>query len=248
MTPLSIFVILYSYAAVLIFIVGSILMISRWVFKKKGPSDTYLGYPYLSTYSGQNSGGKALKNMLSRILLFSSARDDPFIRYTSLAFHWTLWIIVLAHLDMVTMPYFVAWGIPERVISALGAYLGTALAFVMVAAGLFLLGRRLMNPYMRRISNASDYFSIVLIICIGISGIIMRLVLPDSFAYDQVAPFIISLVHFSPVSPPLSYVFLSHFLLTLSLFIYFPLSKLIHPFSFFTNPTMYSTFHQGGNK
>lgn len=248
MTPLSIFVVIYAYLAVLIFLGGSLVMVVRWIFKRKGPTDTYLGYPHLSTYPGQDSGFKALKNILSRMLLFSSAKDDPFTRYFGLAFHWSLWIVILAHADIVLMPFFVSIGIPESLLSALGAYLGTALAFIMVASGLVLLGRRIVNPYMRRISNASDYFSIILITCVGISGIIMRFVLPDRFAYDQVAPFVLSLVHFSPINVPLAYTYITHFLLTLSLFIYFPLSKLIHPFSFFTNPTMYSTFHEGGNK
>lgn len=248
MTPLSIFVVFYAYLAVVVFVGGSLIMLFRWIFKRKGPSDTYLGYPYLFTYPGQDSRSKALKNILSRILLFSSAKDDPFIRYTSLAFHWSLWIIILAHADIVMMPYFVAAGIPENVLSALGAYLGTALAFLMVAAGFMLLGRRLSSPYMRRISNASDYASIILIICIGITGILMRLMLPDRFAYEQVSPFLLSLVHLSPISVPSSYIYITHFLFTLTLFLYFPLSKLFHPFSFFTNPTLHSIYHEGGQK
>lgn len=248
MNPLSIFVVLYAYLAVFIFAGGSLVMVLRWIFKKKGPTDTYLGYPYLSTYPGQDSKLSALKNILSRILLFSSAKNDPFIRYTSLVFHWSLWIIILAHADIIMMPFFVSLGIPESVLSALGAYLGTALAFLMVAAGLILLGRRFFDPYMRRISNASDYFSIILIIGIGVTGILMRFMLPDRFAYDEVSPFVLSLIHFSPINVPSAYIYITHFLFTLSLFLYFPLSKLIHPFSFFTNPTMYSTFHEGGRK
>lgn len=248
MTPLSIFVVLYAYLAVVILVGGSLVMVLRWVFKSKGPSDTYLGYPYLFTYPGQISRAKALKNILSRILLFSSSSDDPFVRYTSLAFHWSLWIIIVAHSDIVLMPYFVAAGIPESVISALGAYLGTALAFLMVTAGFVLLARRLLNPYMRRISNTSDYASIILITCIGITGILMRLVLPDSFAYDRVTPFLLSVMHLSPINAPSSSIYITHFLLTLSLLIYFPLSKLFHPLSFFTNPTLYATYHEGGNR
>lgn len=248
MNPLSIFVVLYAYLAAIVFVVGSLAMVLRWIFKRKGPTNTYLGYPYLFTYPGQDSGLKALKNILSRILLFSSAKEDPLVRYTSLVFHWSLWIIILAHADIVMMPFFVSIGIPESVLAALGAYLGTGLAFLMVAAGFILLGRRVINPYLRKISNISDFASIILIVCVGISGILMRFMLPDRFAYDQVSPFVLSLVHLSPINVPSAYIFVTHFLFTASLFIYFPLSKLIHPFSFFTNPTMYSIYHEGGQK
>lgn len=248
MTPISIFVVFYAYLTALVFAGGSIVMISRWIFKRKGPSDTYLGYPYLFTYPGQDSRLKALKNILSRILLFSSAKEDPFIRCTSLAFHWSLWIIILAHADIVMMPFFVSTGIPENVLSSLGAYLGTALAFLMVVTGLMLLGRRLYNPYLRRISYASDYSSILLILGIGITGILMRFMLPDTFAYDQVSPFLLSIAHLSPINVPSSYIYITHFLFTLTLFFYFPLSKLFHPFSFFTNPTLHTIYHEGGHK
>lgn len=248
MNLLSVFVVAYAYIAVSVFAVGSILVVLRWIFKRKGPTGTYLGYPYLFTYPGQDTGLKAFKNMLSRIFLFSNAKDDPFVRYTGLAFHWSLWIIIAAHSDLVLTPYLVAAGIPQSFLEAAGAYIGTAFAVIMVAAGLLLLARRLTDPYMRRISYASDYFSILLIIAIGISGIVMRLVLPADFAYVSVSPFVLSLIHFAPVNVPLASAYIIHFLLTLSLFLYFPLSKLVHPYSFFTSPTIYTIAHEGGQR
>lgn len=248
MNPLSIFVVSYAYVAVFVFLIGSIITLVRWIFIRKGPTGTYLGYPYLFTYPGQDSGFKAFKNMAARILIFSSAKNDPFVRYTGLAFHWSLWIIIAAHSDLVLTPYLVAAGIPESTLSALGAYLGTTLSFVMVAAGLILLGRRVSSPYMRRISNASDYFSVSLIVAIGISGILMRFILPWYFAYDTVAPFVGSLLSFSPINVPFYPLFITHFLLTLTLFLYFPLSKLLHPYSFFTSPTIYTISHEGEAK
>lgn len=248
MNPLSIFVVAYAYISILAFAVGSVILLVRWIFTRKGPSGTYLGYPYLSTYPGQDSGFKAFKNMLSRIFLFSSAKDDPVVRYTGLAFHWSLWIIILAHMDLVISPYLVAAGIPESFLSAAGAYIGTTLAFIMVAAGMILLYRRTTDRYMRRISNASDYFSILLIMAIGISGILMRFILPADFAYSSVSPFIMSLLSFAPTNVPYSPLYITHFILTLTLFLYLPLSKLAHPYSFFTNPSIYSIFHEGGAK
>lgn len=248
MNPLSYFVVAYAYIAILVFLAGSLVIILRWIFGRKGPTDTYLGYPKLETYPNQDSAFKAFKNMLSRILLFSSAKEDPLIRYTGLAFHWSLWIIILAHADLVITPYLVAAGIPEGFLSATGAYLGTALAFVMVGAGIILILRRITNPYLRRISNASDYFSVILIMAIGVSGILMRFMLPADFAYNSVSPFVLSLMSFSPVNVPYAPIYIIHFIVTLSLFLYLPLSKLVHPYSFFTSPPLYTVSRGGGNQ
>lgn len=248
MTILTIFtiaVVTFAYLAVGIMFLGSFIVVLRWIFKKKGPTNTYLGYPNLFTYPGQNTRLQAVKNMLSRMLLFSSAKDDPFVRYTGLAFHWSLWIIILAHSDLILMPYFAAAGVSEITMEAIGAYLGTTLAFVMVGSGLMLVGRRVLNPYLRKISNASDYFSILLIVGIGITGILMRFILPADFAYAQVSPFILSLFSFAPIAVPYAPIFIVHFLLTLTLLAYLPLSKLVHPYAFFTSPTICSISHQG---
>lgn len=248
MNLLSILVVSYAYISISVFAVGSLVVILRWIFKRKGPTGTYLGYPYLFTYPGQDTGFKALKNMLSRVFLFSNAKNDPFIRYTSLTFHWSLWIVILAHLDLVLSPYLVSVGISEGTLENLGAYLGTSLAMVMVVAGFVLFYRRISDPYMRRISYASDYFSILLIVAIGISGIVMRFVLPPGFSYSSVSPFVFSLGGFAPINLPSSPQFVIHFVLTLTLFLYLPLSKLAHPYSFFTSPTIYTISHEGESK
>ncbi len=242
---LSILIISYAYFAVILLVTGSIFMVARSIFKSKGPNGTYLGYPYLFTYPGQDTRLKAFRNILGRMFLFTSAKDDPFLRYIGLVFHWSLWIIIAAHADIVLYPYFTAAGISESTLEAIGAYLGTFFAILLVGSGLILFGRRAMDPYMRKISYASDYFAILLIIAIGISGILMRFWLPANFAYAQVSPFILSLASFAPISAPAAGIFVTHFMLTLTLFVYFPLSKLLHPFAFLTNPTLYSIYHPG---
>ncbi|MEM3256721.1 MAG: respiratory nitrate reductase subunit gamma [Thermoplasmatales archaeon] len=238
-------IIAYAYIAAAVFLIGTVMTLAKWIFLPKGPTKTFLGYPYLFTYPGIDSRLRALKNILSRIFLFSSMKNDPILRISSAIFHWTLWIVIAAHLDIVLMPYFSSIGISEKIMSMIGNYLGTSLAIVMVAFGFYLLIRRFTNIYVRKISYASDYFSIILIVALGLSGIVMRLTLPPLFAYNYVTPFIYSLIHFSPIQVPVFTQFLVHFLIASTLLIYFPFSKFMHPYSFFTNPTMYSIFHPG---
>lgn len=234
-----------TYLAIIAFLAGSVTTLTRWIFRQKGPKGTYLGFKKFQTYPGLTSRLRALKNIISRALLMSSAKNDKFVRFTSLIFHWSLWIIIIAHSDLFLMPFFRAHGIPEYVIETIGAYLGTSLAFVMVATGIILLTRRITNPYLKRISNVSDYFSILLVVLVGISGIAMRFYLPADYAYTQVAPFIASILRLAPYGFPTSFLFVFHFFLVLSLLVYFPYSKLFHPFAFLTNPSMYSLSEKG---
>lgn len=248
LSAFSIAYITYAYVCIVVFLVGTIYVLIKWIFNKKGPSNTYLGLPYLFTYPGQDTRGRAFVNILKRIFLFSSMKRDPLVRYSSLAFHWSLWIIIAAHADIVLGPYLIAHGMPENLLATLGAYLGTGFAIIMIVFGIVLLYRRLYDRYLRRLTSVADYFSILLIIAIGITGTYMRFVLPADFAYTYVSPFFNSLISFSPINVPMQWPFLLHFAVTLALLFYFPFSKFMHPYSFFTNPTLYSLYHSGDVK
>ena len=236
-------IIIYAYISAVMFVAGTAYVLVKWIFNRKGPTDTYLGLPFLFTYPGQETRWQAFVNILKRIFLFSSAKYDRPLRYTSLAFHWSLWIVLVAHLDIVLSPYITGAGVSEATLEIAGAYIGTAFAVIMTAFGAFLLSRRFYDKYMKRLSSLPDYFSIVLILAIGVAGIYMRVALPPAFAYSAVTPFIYSLLSFSPVNVPMEAPFVIHFLLASTLLLYFPFSKLMHPYSFFTNPTLYTIHH-----
>lgn len=239
----SMAIIIYAYISAVVFLIGTIYVLVKWIFNRKGPTGTYLGFPFLFTYPGQTTRWDAFVNILKRIFLFSSAKHDKTLRYTSLAFHWSLWIVIAAHLDIVLSPYITGAGVSEATLEITGAYLGGAFAFIMTVFGAYLLARRFYDSYMRRLSKLPDYFSIVLILAIGLAGIGMRVTLPADFAYSAVTPFIYSLMSFSPINVPMQFMFVLHLLLASTLLLYFPFSKLMHPYSFFTNPTLYTTFH-----
>lgn len=244
---LSILVIGYVYLAISVFIFGTIYVLARWLFIRKGPTGTYLGFPNLFTYPGQDTRWKAFVNILGRIFLFTSMKRNPYVRATSLVFHWSLWIIILAHADIVLFPYMVSSGIPESTMEMIGAYVGTTFNVLLLVSGVILLLRRITDRYLRKISNMADFFAILIIVAIGFSGLAMRIMLPPDFAYAQASPFILSLSSFSPINLPSSPLFTLHVILTMTLFLYFPLpvSKFMHPYSFFTNPTLNSVYTPG---
>ncbi|MGC8609363.1 MAG: respiratory nitrate reductase subunit gamma [Thermoplasmata archaeon] len=240
MQALGFILLLYFYIAIAVFIVFSVIKLVRWTLSPKGKDGTFFGFKNLFVYPGQTSNLKALKNILSRILLFSSMKRDPKTRVLSLTFHWSLWIILAAHLDLILEPKLVAMGIPFSTIKLLSTDVGTTLAMVLVISGLLLIYRRASDKYLSYISNYLDYVLISYIVVIGISGLTMRLLIPDTFAYNTVSPFIYSLFTLKPDPVPIQIVFDVHFFLGSTLALIFPFTKLFHPFSFFTNPTLYS--------
>jgi nitrate reductase gamma subunit len=164
--------------------------------------------------------------------------EDKFLWLGALAFHWSFLIIFLRHLRFFLEP------VPGFVllvdsldsffqIGAPGLYITD---IVIVAALGYLLLRRLKNPSLRYISLFTDYFALLLIGGLAISGIVMRYFLrADLLAVKQLA---MGLVTFSPVVPAgVSTVFFIHLTLLSALLIYFPFSKLVHMGGIFLSPT-----------
>lgn len=244
MNEISLILDAYFYIAITVFLLGGLYYIISWIFSKKGITNTYLGFPNLFTYPGQVSKWDAIKNILKRIFLFSSIKYDKSTRIISLLFHYSLWIIIFAHFDLFLEPYLVSIGIGIQTIETISFFAGNTLAIIFIFSGLYLLYRRLSNVYLRKISNIDDYLSLVLLLLFGFTGLLMRLLLPSFYAYNVVGPFISSLFSFHPTDIPIAPIFITHFILACTLVIYMPLSKLLHMFSFFTNPTLYSIFHE----
>ena len=97
--------------------------------------------------------------------------------------------------------------------------------------------RRITNPNLRYISLAADYFPLLLILAIGITGILMRYFFKtDVIAVKELA---IGLVTLHPKIPatPISPLFYVHLFLVCVLFGYFPFSKLMHAPGVFMSPS-----------
>jgi nitrate reductase gamma subunit len=153
-------------------------------------------------------------------------------------FHWSLLVILIRHLRFLIEPV-------PGLVNALAAldgffeitlptlYLSTLLTLVGLG---FLLGRRLIAPRVRYISNFSDYFSLFLLLAVVLSGILMRHFFPvDLLAVKSLAR---GWVTFTPVMPEgLSPLFYLHIFYVWVLLIWFPASKLMHAGGVFLSPT-----------
>jgi len=173
-------------------------------------------------------------------------RDGPKLSYGStkwlwlggLAFHYTFLIILTRHLRLFMEPVPVLIKIIESLdgffqVGAPVLYL-TDLFFIGAVTFLFL--RRVIVPQLRYISLAQDYFPLFLICSIGLSGVLMRYFLKTDVV--GVKELTMGLVTFKPVVPKdINIVFYIHLFLVSALFVYVPMSKLMHMAGVFLSPT-----------
>jgi [DsrC]-trisulfide reductase subunit M len=168
-------------------------------------------------------------------LVFS---ENKYLWLAAIAFHWSLLVILLRHLRFFVepMPVFV------MTLAKLDGFfqVGTPPFFVsdllIVAGLLYLLQRRFLDSQVRYLSLFTDYFALLLVLGIAISGILMR----NFFKVDLegVKQLALGLVVFHPMIPAgVSRLFFVHLTLVSVLFAYFPFSKLVHMGGIFLSPT-----------
>ncbi len=156
----------------------------------------------------------------------------------ALIFHYSFLLILFRHMRFFLEPVPACVQVLEFVdglfqIGAPRFYITNAL---IVAAVVFLILRRLMNPKTRYISLTNDYFPLFLIAGIVLTGICMRYF--DKVDIAQVKVFTMGLVTFNPVSAEgIGNIFFIHLAFVSVLFMYFPFSKLMHMGGVFFSPT-----------
>ncbi len=173
------------------------------------------------------SYGGVLWRILREALLFESLfRASKWTWLFGWIFHYALAVVLLRHLFFVVDP------ISPWVF--LLFFPGDVAAWLMVAAVLGLLGRRVMVDRVRYVSTASDYSMLVLILLIGGSGLALRYQVPvDILATRQ---FMMGVIDFSPTELPVHGMLYLHLASVLLLVLIFPFSKLIHFPGYFFSP------------
>ncbi|HSO08928.1 MAG TPA: sulfate reduction electron transfer complex DsrMKJOP subunit DsrM, partial [Desulfoprunum sp.] len=174
--------------------------------------------------------------------------EGPRITYESskwlwlfgIIFHYSFLIVVIRHMRLFLNPVpeviaFLDWadsmfeiGVPSMYMTDAGLIGGAALLF----------SRRLVNRHVRYISLVNDYFPLVLIFAIGVTGALMRHFLRDGIDIVAIKQLAVGLVTFSPViNGEIGAIFYIHVFLVATLLVYFPFSKLMHLGGVFLSPT-----------
>ena len=257
----SLFALIIPYAAVIFFVVGFIYRVLRWAsspvpFHIPTVCGQQTSLPWIKANnldSPHTSGGVvarlALETLFFRSLLKNEAvelkepqklfhKASVYLWLGGMAFHWSFWVILLRHLRFFLEPVPSSIVVLQRVDSILQGLLPVIYVtdVLILAALAYLFLRRITSPQVRYISLPSDYFVLLLVGAIAISGVLMRWIYKvDLF---QIKGWVLSMLGFRPALPQGVNLFFYIHLFCVCLFLaYFPLSKLMHMPGLFLSPT-----------
>ena len=214
---------LLAYLAAAVFVLG---FLNKVVLYFKTPSP--LKIP--TTPAPTSTAGVVLR-LIPEVLFFRSllkgGTTEKILWVGGWLFHVSFLLIVLRHLRYFTYP------VPGFVMSLQDIGIWAGLVFPI--ALLILIVRRFTNDRLAVISLFQDYFILVLILSIGLTGLLLKFYTRTNLV--DVKAFILGLVTFSPAQLPDSPIFLIHFSLIMVLLAYFPFSKLMHAWGILVSPT-----------
>ena len=206
--------------ALLWLLCGTIYRMSVWVRSK-----SHLPIPLAP--APRNTRGVAVRLALEVFTFRSLARADKTTWIASLLFHYGLLWLLIVHLR------FVFESLPLVLLPFI-RFSGWAAVFFIIGLSILLL-RRFIVDRLRYISAPSDYLHLVLLLCIGLSGILMKRVWPTSLY--EVGQFLRGAMTFNWMPLPAHPGLIVHLVLVLILILVFPISKLIHGVGIVFSPT-----------
>jgi nitrate reductase gamma subunit len=216
----SLFIITIAYFAILVFILGLLLRLYLYI-------RTPMPWPEVTTPAPETESG-AVVRVLGDVLIFPSLfKNDKALWVGAWVFHVALGAILFRHLRYFTYP------VPSIVLSM--ETVALLFGYIFGISAVYLFWRRMALPRTLYASNLPDYFALALLGAIAGSGIMV-----SYWAHVylvNVKAFILGLLTLHPVAPPMHPLFLIHFLLVVTLMIYFPFSKLLHAGGVFFSPS-----------
>jgi len=256
-----VFGIAVPYAAMTIFIVGVVYRLFIWArapvpFKIPTTAGQQKSLSWIRQDKLENpyNSAEVIGRMAAEVFFFRSLfrnrkmelRQGPRLTYASaqwlwmfaLVFHYALLLTIFGHLRLFFDP--IPW--PVQTFLRLDSWLSIGLprlmisGLVLLAAVSLLLARRIFIPRLRYISLLSDYFPLVLIGAIALTGAVMRYI--SGVDVTHVKTLAMGLISLHPVVPQgISVLFFIHLFLVSVLLAYFPFSKLMHMAGIFFSPT-----------
>ncbi|MEA5112744.1 MAG: respiratory nitrate reductase subunit gamma [Geobacteraceae bacterium] len=224
--------VLLPYSAFIVFFSGTVLRIGGWLKTPVPFQLTLFPVPGYTT-------GKIRALALDFIFCASLYREDKALWLRVWFFHLSLALIIAGHVAGIfyLRDQFVLVGLSEATSRFLSKLLGGISGIVMMLSLGALIAGRIVNPVVRKLSVPEDFFNLLLIAAIAVSGILMYL---PGFHADlpAVRTYMGELIRLRPAALPHSPMFVIHFVLVNMLLLYFPFSRLLHFAGYFVNRSM----------
>jgi len=257
----SFFAIFIPYVAILLFVVGFIYRVLKWAsspvpfhIPTVSGQQKSLSWIKADNIDSPYTTGGVVKRLALEILLFRSLlknekveleaphrllfRTSILLWLGAMAFHWSLLVILVRHLRFFLEPVPSVVVVLQRVDSIfqnLLPILYISDVIILIALG-YLFIRRVITPQVRYISLPSDYFVLLAIGGIAISGVLMRLIYKVDLV--QIKEWVMAMLSLRPMPPKgVNLIFYIHLFFVSLLMAYFPLSKLMHMPGIFLSPT-----------
>jgi len=256
-----VFGVILPYVAIALFIIGVIYRVIRWArspvpFRIPTSCGQQKSLPWIKNSNLDNPHNiwGVLGRMSLEVLFFRSLfrntkaevkrgprlvyGENKYLWAGALAFHWSFLIIFLRHYRFFAepVPGFVLYLQSLDGLFQVGLPVLYLTNIIIVAALIYLWGRRLFSAQIRYISLPADHFPLLLLLAVVFSGVWMRYFgKVDIISVKELA---MGLVSFRPVVPEgIGVAFFIHLFLISVLFAYFPVSKLMHMAGVFMSPT-----------
>lgn len=171
-----------------------------------------------------------------------SYASNKWLWAAALAFHYAFLVVVLRHLRffLEPIPAFVLGLATVDGFFQVGLPAVFATTAVFLGAVAFLLLRRILSPPLRYLSLATDYFPLLLLLAVGLSGAWVRHV--SKIDVPAAKGLVMGLVRLSPAAGEgVATAFYVHLFLVSTLLAYFPFSKLVHGAGVLLSPTRNQT-------
>jgi len=255
------FGVIVPYAAIVVFLAGVVLRVLAWArvpvpFHIPSVSGQQRSLPWIKRdpLGSPYTTREVIARMALEVLLFRSlmsntrttVRDGGNVVHSqsrwlwaaALAFHWSFLVILVRHTRFFMEP------VPACVdrLAALDGFFQISVPTLYVSSAVllaslgFLLARRLASPQLRYLSLANDYFPLLLLLAIALSGLTLRHFLRGDVA--SIKTLALGLISLHPVVVSgIHWVFYVHLFLVSTLLAYIPLSKLMHMGGVFLSPT-----------
>ncbi len=212
------------YVAILVFVIGMVQRFRIWM-KLPTPAMTLTPAPLAE------SDNKVA--VVKEVLLFRSlSKGDPSLWLFAWVFHVVLALIFLGHLRVFANVdgVFAGRGMSESAIHSMSSGAGGAAGVVVLATLAILFLRHVTLPRVREITGIADYFALLLIAAIIITGNFMRFG-AEHFDLHLTHEYFKNLATFGNIMGSQALqnaAFLVHMLLAMLLIMLMPFSKILH--------------------